>query len=153
MATRTVVGLDGRTWAVRRNVERSVPATGDEFEHDVDGGNGAAIVVLAVLALFWVVLVAWALLPGSRVHVPLYLWIGAGLIALFFPVRWWLRRPWTVVAETDGAYDEENKTPAERWTGLIRGSARAGEEMRIVERRLRTSGTPGHADSPLQPVN
>ena len=42
MRAKTVNGVDGRTWLVRRNVEWSRPATGDDFEHDVDGGRGAA---------------------------------------------------------------------------------------------------------------
>ena len=32
---KTVAGVDGRMWSVRRNIEWSVPATGDDFEHDV----------------------------------------------------------------------------------------------------------------------
>ncbi len=146
MGSKTVAGVDGRTWSVRRNIEWSVPATGDDFEHDVDGGRGAAVLVLSALFVFWVILVVWA---PSQVHVPWYLWALAVLIVGFFPVRWWLRRPWTVVAETAGSYDQ----PAERWTGLVRGGTKAREEIRIVVRRLRTQGTPGHADSPLQPVN
>ena len=149
MGTKTVAGNDGRTWLVRRTMEWSVPATGDDFEHDVDGGRGAEILILSALFLFWVLLVVWALRPGTLVHVPWFLWLLAGLILLFFPIRWWLRRPWTVVAETAGSYD----LPAERWTGMVRGGAKANEERRIVVRRLRTQGTPGHADSPLQPVN
>jgi hypothetical protein len=54
-----------------------------------------------------------------------------------------------IVAETAGSYD----LPAERWTGNVRGRTKATEELRIVVRRLRQQGTPGHADSPLQPVN
>ena len=42
MRAKTVIGVDGRTWLVRRSVEWSRPATGDDFEHDVDGGRGAA---------------------------------------------------------------------------------------------------------------
>ena len=146
MGARTVAGADGRTWSVRRNIEWRPPATGDEFEHDVDGGRGAVLLILSALVLFWVVLLVWV---PSQVHVPWYLWLVGIAIVAFFPIRWWLRRPWTVVAETEGNYEQ----PAERWTGLIRGGSRAREEMRIVVRRLRTQGTPGHADSPLQPVN
>jgi hypothetical protein len=146
MASRTVVGVDGRTWSVRRNIEWSLPATGDDFEHDVDGGRGATVFVLSALFVFWVILVVWA---PPYVHIPGYLWVIALLVVLFFPVRWWLRRPWTIVAETAGSYD----LPAERWTGMVRGGSKAKEELRIVVRRLRTQGTPGHADSPLQPVN
>ena len=146
MGARTVAGADGRTWSVRRNIEWRPPATGDEFEHDVDGGRGAVLLILSALVLFWVVLLVWV---PSQVHVPWYLWLVGIAIVAFFPIRWWLRRPWTVVAETEGNYEQ----PAERWTGLIRGGSRAREEMRIVVRRLRSQGTPAHADSPLQPVN
>ena len=81
--------------------------------------------------------------------IPWFLWLLAAAVVLFFPIRWYLRRPWTVVAETAGSYD----LPAERWTGLVRGGSKAKEEIRIIVRRIRTQGTPGHADSPLQPVN
>jgi len=148
VGTKTVVGVDGRSWSVRRNIEWSLPATGDDFEHDVDGGRGAAVLVLSALFVFWVILVVWS--PGM-VHIPWYLWAVAIVIVLFFPLRWWLRRPWTVVAETAGSLNKDH--PAERWTGLVRGGSKAREELRIVTRRLRSQGTPGHADSPLQPVN
>jgi hypothetical protein len=146
MARRTVNGVDGRTWSVRRNIEWSLPATGDDFEHDVDGGRGAAFLILSSLFVFWLILVVWA---PAQVHIPWWLWVLGIAIALFFPVRWLLRRPWTIVAETTGSYD----LPAERWTGMVRGGSKAKEELRIVIRRLRSQGTPGHADSPLQPVN
>jgi hypothetical protein len=146
MATKTVVGVDGRVWTVRRNIEWSLPATGDDFEHDVDGGRGAAVLILSALFVFWLIIIVWA---PQAVHIPWYLWVLGALIVLFFPVRWFLRRPWTIVAETAGSYD----LPAERWTGMVRGGAKAKEEVRILIRRIRTQGTPGHADSPLQPVN
>jgi hypothetical protein len=146
MGAKTVIGVDGRTWQVRRNIEWSLPATGDDFEHDVDGGRGAAVLILSALFVFWLILIVWA---PPQVHIPWFLWAIFGLCVLFFPVRWWLRRPWTVVAETEGSYD----LPPERWTGMVRGGSKAKEELRIVIRRLRTQGTPGHADSPLQPVN
>lgn len=148
VGTKTVVGVDGRSWSVRRNIEWSLPATGDDFEHDVDGGRGAAVLVLSALFVFWVILVVWS---PRLVHIPWYMWAVAIVIVLFFPFRWWLRRPWTVVAETAGSLNRDH--PAERWTGHVRGSAKAREEIRIVTRRLRSQGTPGHADSPLQPVN
>jgi hypothetical protein len=146
MGTKTVTGVDGRTWSVRRNIEWSVPATGDDFEHDVDGGRGAAFLILSALFVFWLIVVVWS---PSQVHIPWWMWLIAVLIVGFFPFRWLLRRPWTNVAETAGSYD----LPAERWTGMVRGGSKAKEELRIVVRRLRTQGTPGHADSPLQPVN
>lgn len=146
MGTKTVAGADGRMWSVRRNIEWSVPATGDDFEHDVDGGRGAAVLILSALFLFWVIVVVWS---PEDLHIPWYLWIVGVAIMLFFPIRWFLRRPRKLVAETAGGYDQ----PAERWIGLVRGEAKSKEELRIVVRRLRTQGTPGHADSPLQPVN
>ncbi len=146
MARRTVNGVDGRTWSVRRNIEWSLPATGDDFEHDVDGGRGAAFLILSSLFVFWLILIVWA---PAQVHIPWWLWVLGVAVALFVPVRWLLRRPWTIVAETTGSYD----LPAERWTGMVRGGSKAKEELRIVIRRLRSQGTPGHADSPLQPVN
>jgi hypothetical protein len=135
-------------WTVRRNIEWSMPATGDDFEHDVDGGRGAAVIILSSLFVFWLILFVWA---PAGVHVPWFLWVAGAIVVLFFPVRWFLRRPWTIVAETEGAYDPN--LPAERWTGCVRGGSKAKEELRIVVRRLRTQGTPGHADSPLQPMN
>ncbi|WP_098956942.1 hypothetical protein [Pseudonocardia sp. N23] len=148
MASKTVAGADGRSWSVRMNIEWSTPAVGDEFEHDVDGGRGAAIMILSSLLLFWVVLIFWS---PSLVTVPFYLWFIAAFAILFFPFRWYLRRPYTIVAETEGAYDTD--LPAEHWSGMVRGRSRAKEEMRVVVRSLRTRATPGHSDSPLQPVN
>jgi hypothetical protein len=146
MRAKTVIDLDGRTWQVHRTVEWSRPAIGDDFEHDVDGGRGAATLILASLIFFWVILILWS---PSRIHIPDLLWVLGVLVLSFFPIRWWLRRPWTLVAETPGDYDR----PAEKWTGRVRGGSKAKEELRIVTRRLRTQGTPAHADSPLQPVN
>ncbi|HZG92683.1 MAG TPA: hypothetical protein VEZ42_20925 [Pseudonocardia sp.] len=138
--------MDGRSWSVRRNIEWSVPATGDDFEHDVDGGRGAAVLILSSLFVFWLIVVVW---KPTLVHIPWWLVLISIVVIGFFPFRWLLRRPWTIVAETAGSYD----LPAERWTGMVRGGSKAKEELRIVVRRLRTQGTPGHADSPLQPVN
>jgi hypothetical protein len=146
MGARTVAGADGRTWSVRRNIEWRQPATGDEFEHDVDAGRGAQLLILSALVLFWVVLLVW--LP-PQVHVPWYLWLAGLIVLLFFPVRWVMRRPWTLVAETPGGYD----LPPEHWSGMVRGRGRAKEETRVLIRNLRTRATPGHADSPLQPLN
>jgi hypothetical protein len=146
MGTKTITGVDGRSWSVRRNIEWSVPATGDDFEHDVDGGRGAAVLILSSLFVFWLIVVVW---KPTLVHIPWWLVLISIVVLGFFPFRWLLRRPWTIVAETAGSYD----LPAERWTGMVRGGSKAKEELRIVVRRLRTQGTPGHADSPLQPVN
>jgi hypothetical protein len=147
MRVKTVIDSNGRTWQVRRSIEWSRPATGDDFEHDIDAGQGAAVLILSSLAVFWIILFVWS---PPYLHVPaLLVWAGVALLAVLFPARWWTRRQWTLVAETPGDYD----SPAEKWTGLIRGSTKAREEQRVVVRMLETQGTPAHADSPLQPVN
>lgn len=148
MGAKTVAAADGRTWSVRRNIEWRSPATGDEFEHDVDGGRGALVLIMSALILFWVALLLWT---PTQVHVPWYLLIIGLFVLGFFPVRWILRRPWTLVAETSGGYGPEME--AEHWTGMVRGRSRAKEEMRVLVRNLRTRATPGHGDSPLHPVN
>ena len=73
-----------RRWARRRSPARtggpgrcvatssgSTPATGDEFEHDVDGGRGAVLLILSALVLFWVVLIRLDAVAGAHplVHV------------------------------------------------------------------------------------
>jgi hypothetical protein len=147
MKSKTVIDVNGRTWQVRRNIEWSHPATGDDFEHDIDAGQGAAVLILSSLAVFWIILFVWA---PPLLHVPaLLIWAAVILLLVLFPIRWWTRRQWTLVAETPGGYDK----PAEKWTGLVRGSTKAREEQRVVVRMLRTQGSPAHADSPLQPVN
>jgi len=151
MSAKTVDAADGRRWSVRSNIEWATPATGDDFEHDVDGGRGAAVLILSALFVFWLVLVVWT---PELVHIPWYLWLLAAAVVLFFPVRWVLRRPYTIVAETEGVRSGDQEVlPPEHWTGLVRGSSRAREEMRWVVRNLRTRATPGHANSPLHPVN
>lgn len=146
MGTKTVAGSDGRTWLVRKRVEWRTPATGDDFEHDVDGQRSGTVTIISALVLFWAIILLWT--PAER-WIPWYFWAVAIVIVGFFPARWVLRRPWTLVAETDGGYD----LPTEHWTGMVRGGVKAREEMRVVIRSLRTRGTPGYADSPLQPVN
>jgi len=143
---RKVFDLHRREWSLRRNIEWSVPATGDDFEHDVDGGRGAAGLVLTALFVFWMILIIW---KPADVHIPWFYWFVFFIILMFFPIRWILRRPWTVVAETVGGYDQ----PPERWTGLVRGESKSREEMRITKRQLETRGTPEHSDSPLQSVS
>jgi len=71
-------------------------------------------------------------------------------VAGFFPGRWVLRRPRTLVAETPGGADG---SAPERWVGWVRGTAAAREEMTATIRSLETRATPAYADSPLQPVS
>src|ERR1700754_3642635 len=117
MASRTVAGVDGGMWSVRRNIEWSLPATGADFEHDVDGGRGAADLIFSALFFFWVVVIVWA---PAQVHIPSFVCAVALFLVGFFPGRWYLRRPWTVVAEAAGNYG----LPAEKSTGLVRGGSK-----------------------------
>ena len=149
-APKTVPGADGRLWVVRRNVEWHPPATGDDFEHDVDGGRGAVVLILSALFLFWIVLFLWA---PTQVHVPWYLILIGIAVLLFFPGRWLARRQWTLVAETDEFQLGERHMEPEHWSGMVRGRTRAKEEMRVMTRNIKNRGTPAHADSPLHPVN
>jgi hypothetical protein len=152
MKTKMIEGSDERVWEVSRSVEWSRPAIGDDFEHDVDGGRGAAVLIISSLITFWVILFVWS---PAQLRVPgILIVLGVLILAFLFPIRWWLRRQWTIVAETNGSDVKGNvKGSPEMWSGLVRGSAKAREEQRVVERMLRTQGTPAHADSPLQPVN
>lgn len=145
--SKTVVGSDGRTWTVRRRMEWSMPATGEDFEHDVDGGRSAAVVILSTLALFYIALFSW--MPAD-VHVPWWLVLAALIVIGFFPVRWIMRRPWTLIAQTPGAYGADLE--AEHWVGMVRGYGKAREENAIIVRQIRMRATPGYADGPLQPV-
>ena len=143
--SKTVTGSDGRTWTVRRRMEWSMPATGEDFEHDVDGGRAAAAVILSTLALFYIALFSW--MPAD-VHVPWWVMLAGLLLVGFVPVRWVLRRPWTLVAQTPGGYDLD----PEHWVGMVRGVGKSREETKIVIRNIRTRASPAYTDGPLQPV-
>ncbi len=147
MATsKTVIGADGREWVVSREMEWSLPAVGDDFEHDLDGGRTAAVLVLSALLFFIVVLVVWT---PDQVHIPWWLIVIFLAAVAFFPIRWVLRRPWTLVAKTPGGYD----LPAEHWVGTVRGVSKARDETKVITRSLRTRSTPDYIDGPLQPVS
>jgi len=81
-------------------------------------GNASAFVLLALIIVLAITLISTipedVVAPWSG----RMLWLGLLIVLaiLFFPVRWALRRPWTVVAETAGNYD----LPAEKWTGKRR---------------------------------
>lgn len=146
MTTKTVIAADYREWQVSRRIEWTTPAVGDEFEHDVDAGNGAVVLILGTLAFFWLVLIVWV--PDGVVF-PWFYWLVVIVGLGFFPFRWLLRRPFMITAKTQGGYD----LPPEKWTGMVRGLATAREETKVVVRSLKNRSTPGHADSPLQPIN
>jgi hypothetical protein len=149
---KVVKGTDGRTWTVRRQMLFRMPAIGDDFEHDVAGGTVGVYVILGMLALFYVALLSWW---STEVHVPAWVKIAGFIVILFFPARWFLRRPWQLTAQTPGLYDPDRRegTKDERWVGTVRGMTKAREETGMVIRSIRMRGRPGHADGPMQPVS
>jgi len=142
--TRLVRGVDGRMWTVRTQVLWRNPSTDGDFEHDVSGGYGPGIVMLMILAVMSVVFVAWT---PSSVAVPPWLILALIMLFLFFPVRWALRRPWELVAESKATADEQ---PPERWTGQVRGMLAVRHEADRVSRTIEVRSLPD-LDGPLQP--
>ena len=146
-----VRAADGRQWMVRQQLEWTDPVADDDFEHDMEGGRFASIGIVALMGLLWVALATWAMTDSEDV-IRTPWWIIAVLIgvAVFFPIRWVLRRPRTLVAETPGGSDG---SAPERWVGWVRGTTAARDEMNHTIRSLVTRATPAYADSPLQPVS
>jgi hypothetical protein len=70
------------------------------------------------------------------------------LLILFFPTRWALRRPWTVVAETG---DNGENEPVERWVGIVRGVFTVRQQVNRVAKNIAIDSVPG-IEGPLQPV-
>lgn len=144
--TRLVRGQDGRMWTLRSQLEWTSPATVDDFEHDVASGYTPGIVMLAMLVVLVVALVLWT---PSGVVVPNWLIAAIVVVLAFFPVRWALRRPWRLVANTQG--DEENQG-AERWVGTVRGMFNIRAVTSKVARDIEVYAMPS-AEGPLHPVD
>lgn len=145
MTTRVVRGADGRQWTVRSQLDWRTPATSDEFEHDVAVGNTAGIVLLILVIALGVTLIAWT---PDDVVVPLWVILLILLAIFFFPARWALRRPWTLVAETG---DDGEGEPVERWVGVVRGVFSQRTQVNRVARSIMIDSVPG-LEGPLQPV-
>jgi hypothetical protein len=143
--TRVVRGADGRQWTVRGQLEWRSPATSDDFEHDVSVGNTAAIVLLVLVIALGTILIVWT---PDDVVVPLWVVLLVLLLILFFPTRWALRRPWTVVAETG---DNGENEPVERWVGIVRGVFTVRQQVNRVAKSITVDSVPG-IEGPLQPV-
>jgi len=142
---RTVTGADGRQWTVRSRLEWRSPATSDDFEHDVSVGNAAAIVLLVLVVALGLTLIVWT---PDDVVVPLWVVLLVLMAVLFFPTRWALRRPWTIVAETGEGGQAD---PVERWVGIVRGVFTVRQQMNRVEKSIQIDSVPG-IEGPLQPV-
>ncbi len=133
-------------WTLQGEMEWRTPATGDDFEHDVSSSHGSAIVLLIVVCVLAVALVVWT---PSDVVVPLWLVLLIVLVLLFFPLRWSLRRPWTVVAETG---DDGDGDPTEKWVGTVRGVFNVRTQVAKIARNIAEDSTPGN-DSALRLVD
>lgn len=144
---RLVRGSDGRDWAIRAQMEWRRPATADDFEHDVAINYTPGLVMLAVVLILAIVLLAW--MPADVV-VPSWVILAVLLLVLFFPLRWIVRRPWTVVAETGG--DAKGERPSERWVGTVRGILTVRAEVRRVGKSIQKHDLPDF-DGPLHPVD
>jgi hypothetical protein len=143
--TRVVRGADDRVWTLYTEMEWRTPATADDFEHDVSGTHGPAVVMLVLVAILTVALVVWT---PTDVVVPLWLVLIILLVVLFFPMRWALRRPWTVRAVTG---DDGEGEPVEKWVGTVRGVFNVRSEVAKIVRNIADRATPG-PESPLRPV-
>lgn len=142
---RAVTGADGREWLLRSQMEWTEPATADDFEHDVAASYGPGIFMLVVVLVLAFVLILWT--PGD-VTVPSWVYLALLLVMLFFPLRWAWRRPWTVVAETDG---DDDDLPPEKWVGTVRGMFTVRTEFMRVARSIEKHSLPDF-EGPLHPV-
>ncbi|MEU6132578.1 DUF1656 domain-containing protein [Saccharopolyspora sp. NPDC047091] len=142
---RVVRGSDGRLWNVRSSLEWSNPIAGDDFEHDVNGGAGPAILMFGVLAVLILTFILWT---PEGVYVPIWVILLLVAAVLFFPVRWLMHRPWTIIAETPG--DEDEHQP-ERWVGVQRGFFNTRQETAKIARQIELYAEPDMNGS-LQPT-
>ena len=143
---RLVQGDDGRDWVVRADMEWRQPATTDNFDHDVAGSYGPGIAMLVVIVALGLILIVWT---PAGVVVPAWVFLALMVVALFFPLRWILRRPWTVVAETEG--DLAGDRPSERWVGTVRGMFTVRGEVVKIAKTIQRHSLPDF-EGPLHPV-
>jgi hypothetical protein len=143
---RLVQGDDGRDWVVRADMEWRQPATTDNFDHDVAGSYGPGIAMLVVIVALVLILIVWT---PAGVVVPAWVFLALLVVALFFPLRWVLRRPWTVVAETEG--DLAGDRPSERWVGTVRGMFTVRGEVVKIAKTIQRHSLPDF-EGPLHPV-
>jgi hypothetical protein len=133
-------------WTLRGQLEWSQPATIDDFEHDVASGYTPGIVMLFMLGVLVVALVTWR---PAGVVVPSWLVLVMAIVMVFFPLRWAVRRPWRLVANTPGSQQEQ---VAERWVGTVRGMFNIRTVAAKVARDIEVYSMP-NAEGPLHPVD
>jgi len=133
-------------WTLRGQLEWSQPATIDDFEHDVASGYTPGIVMLFMLGVLVVALVTWR---PAGVVVPSWLVLVMAIVMVFFPLRWAVRRPWRLVANTPGSQQEQ---VAERWVGTVRGMLNIRTVAAKVARDIEVYSMP-NSEGPLHPVD
>ncbi|MGQ0839899.1 DUF983 domain-containing protein [Actinokineospora sp.] len=143
--TRQTRDVNGRLWTVHGTLEWRTPATEDDFEHDVAAGYVPGIVMIVLISILAIVLVTWTPID---VVVPIWLVLLLVLLALFFPARWALRRPWTLVAETG---DDGDGGPEERWMGTVRGYFTARSEIAKIAKTISQDTQPSY-EGVLKPI-
>jgi hypothetical protein len=142
---RTVTAADGSQWTVHSTLEWRTPATAVDFEHDISAGRGPTVVMLAIVVVLAMILVVWT---PKAVVVPLWLVLIIVLVLLFFPVRWALRRPYTLVAARG---DDGEGNPTERWVGTVRGAYKQRQQIARTVRSIAFESRPA-VEGPLKPV-
>lgn len=147
--TTTATGADGRVWRLYSQMEWRTPATADDFEHDLSAGRVAALMMVLLVLFLAVILVSRT--PDNVVGLELVLPMLT-LAVLFFPLRWALRRPWTVVAETGDDGESIPPEPTEKWIGTVRGVLNVRQQMAKIKRNIQVEGVPG-LEGPLRPVD
>jgi hypothetical protein len=143
--TRPVTAADGKHWTVQSTLEWRSPATAHKFEHDISAGRGPTVVMLSIVIVLALILVVWT---PKAVVVPLWVVLVIVLVLLFFPVRWVLRRPYTLVAAKG---DDGEGNPTERWIGTVRGAYKARQQVNKTIRNIKFQSQPP-AEGPLKPV-
>lgn len=143
--TQVVRSADGKQWTVWTEYEWRSQSTADDFEHDISAARGPGIVMLLLVVLLTVVLIVWT---PPDVNPPLWLILMILLVALFFPVRWALRRPYTIRAVVG---DDGEGNPTEKWVGTVRGVFKIRPEFSRICNNIRLESTPG-LEGPLKPV-
>lgn len=126
-------------------MEWRTPSTAAQFEHDISSSRSSAVVLAALVVILAVTLVFWT---PKDVRVPLWLVLMIVLLIMFFPLRWMLRRPWSVTAATG---DDGEGNPTEEWTGAVRGVFNVRTQVNRIARNIADESSPG-VDSPLRQV-
>jgi len=138
---RDVTAANGKHWTVHSTLEWRTRATALDFENDISAGRGPTIVMLSIVVVLALILVVWT---PKAVVVPPWVVLILVLVLLFFPIRWVLRRPYTVVAARG---DDGEGIPEERWVGTVRGAYKARQQVNKTIRSIKFDSQPAREGS------